>query len=484
MLNILEFAGTQTEFRPNDEKPSAGPRATNKQQYRRRLSMKPYYFNEIGKICSNPLPSMVTASTSPESPLKYRTLGIKFDEIPDSPPLKQRRPIRSSLSPTTIKLQSSLNTKEIFVIENGQDITEKLIGFSYTMSRSTLTRKEKEIDKLKFLELCRIKLSKNKKFKFIFSVNGKLYNYLQEIPYSDKVIIVSYTPEFKGIKDTNTFQALVTTQQSKSVALQVEDRFSTKTAILYNNNYTKPELYMNKTASHFSNMSSRSPIALRTPRTRPRLTMNELKLRLGQTAVQIDTELPKLFDIGMEKIKQTCHFSESEIHKMYAKYKMLLHLSIAKNPNHDIRSGISREIFVESYYGSMELNFVLGRIFDCIDMDGGGTISWEEYLRAMDIMCNGTYEQQIDLFFRVYDYDGNGSLSFSEIRNLCKLQLQNSDADNIIEELATSFASLIFDITETRYEEEIPAHKIKEVLGKQTDKSLIEMFCSFSFMKN
>ena len=163
---------------------------------------------------------------------------------------------------------------------------------------------------------------------------------------------------------------------------------------------------------------------------------------------------------------------------------MLLHLSIAKDPNHNIKTGISKEIFIESYYGTKELNFVLSRIFDCIDQDHGGTISWDEYLAAMEIMFNGSYEQQIDLFFRVYDYDGNGSLSSEEVRNLCKLQLQNSDADNVIEELSTSFATLIFNLTETTYDKEISAEKIKGVLAKHTDKSLIEMFCSFSFMKN
>ena len=186
---------------------------------------------------------------------------------------------------------------------------------------------------------------------------------------------------------------------------------------------------------------------------------------------------------GHQKNQKKCSFIEADIHRLYAKYKMLVHLSVGKNPNHSIKAGISRDVFIESYHGTPELNFVLGRIFDCIDQDQSENISWDEYLSAMDIMFNGTYEQQIDLFFKVYDTDGNGSLSFKEIRDLCKLQLQNSDADNIIEELSQSFATLIFDITETSYEKEIPAEKIKNVLIRQTDKSLIEMFCSFSFMK-
>lgn len=467
MLNILQIAGTQTEFRSTEVKPLPKLDAKAK-QYPRRYSMKPYYYNDIGKICSNPVPSLITSSTNPESPLKYRTLGIKFEENKVIPQPRVKKPFHSSVSPCKINLRSSLNTKEIFVIENGSNITQQLTGFPYTLSRSTLTRKEKEEERENFLEHCRLELGKHKRFKYIFSVLGKVYNFLQEIPYSDKVVIVSPTAEFKGIIDLNS------SDLNKSVALQVEDKFSTKTSTIYQNKTYTTQFFPNHTTSNFSK-TSRSP---------KKLSINDLKIRLGQIAVKIDTELPKLFDIGMDKLKKKCSFSESEIHKLYAKYKMLLHLSIAKDPNHNIKTGISKEIFIESYYGTKELNFVLSRIFDCIDQDHGGTISWDEYLTAMEIMFNGSYEQQIDLFFRVYDYDGNGSLSFEEIRNLCKLQLQNSDADNVIEELSTSFATLIFNLTETTYDKEISAEKIKEVLSRHTDKSLIEMFCSFSFMKN
>lgn len=186
----------------------------------------------------------------------------------------------------------------------------------------------------------------------------------------------------------------------------------------------------------------------------------------------------------MSNLRKKCKFCESDIHKLYAKYKTLLHLSIAKNPAHSIKDGISKEMFVESYSGTPELNFVLARIFDCIDQDCNGAIVWDEYLAAMDVMFNGTYEQKIDLLFTVYDTDGNGNLDFEEIKNVCKLQLQNSDADNVIEELSHSFATLIFNVTETQYDKEIPAVKIKEGLTRQKDKSLIEMFCSFSFMNN
>ncbi|OMJ87074.1 hypothetical protein SteCoe_11319 [Stentor coeruleus] len=101
----------------------------------------------------------------------------------------------------------------------------------------------------------------------------------------------------------------------------------------------------------------------------------------------------------------------------------------------------------------------------------------------MNVIWHGTFESQLDLFFSVYDLDGNGSLSFKEIQELCKMQLQMDKADQIIDELSYSFATLIFDLTKTDYNGEIPAQKIKDVIKVQEDKSLIEMFCSFNCLK-
>jgi Ca2+-binding EF-hand superfamily protein len=151
--------------------------------------------------------------------------------------------------------------------------------------------------------------------------------------------------------------------------------------------------------------------------------------------------------------------------------------------NHKISSGISKRTFVDYYSKSPELSNILTKIFEKFDTDGGGTVSWEEYLDAMHVIWHGTIEDQLDFFFSVYDDDGNGCLSFKEIQELCRLQLQMDKADGLLDELSYSFASLIFDLTETSYTEDVPSYKIKEIIRKQQDKSLIEMFCSFNCLK-
>lgn len=462
MISVIPFAATQTEFNQHENQILPNIGLKKKISKMRRSSMKPYYYNEIGDICSNPLPSMITCSTSPQSPLKYRNSGCKFEEVLEKSHKTRRIVKEFNASSTTIPLITSLHSKEVFVIESDSEVSCNLKGFYYLINRSKMSRLEKQENLKHFLARCQQEFTKSKKFKYISSTTGKLFQYLQDIPFNEKILLVSHT-----LSSLPSPQA----QDSgfRSQFSQIEEKFS------------------NKTSNFSSTQATTLPINPQKPEKtgKPaKYTFNQLKVKLGQAAVKIDTELPKLFDLGMQKLRRKCSFSESEIHKLYAKYKMLLHLSIARNPAHSIWHGISKEIFVDSYRGSNELNFVLGRVFDNIDQDSNGAITWEEYLAAMDVMFNGTYEQQIDLFFTVYDTDGNGNLSFEEIKNLCKLQLQNSDADNVIEELSHSFATLIFDITETPYDKEIPADKIKQVLTRQTDKSLIEMFCSFSFMKN
>ena len=362
MLNIFPFASTQTKLKPYETKQLPKLRLRESKDKSRRNSMKPYYYNQTGNICSNPIPSIITSSTSPVSPLKYRQLGIKFDETEISVSSNPKKHQRASLSPAKISLKSSLNFKEVFVMENGSEMqNNQLIGFPYIITRRPLSREEKQQEKKTFLEKCRHEFNKAKKFKFIFSIHGKIYQFLQEVTYSDKVIIVSHDIEFKPINDLSGNQILK--KIDKPLASQIENKFSMKLSNISIDQMQDTQYIPNKTFTHFSKTTTN------------KLNLNQLKVKLGQVAVKIDTELPKLFDLGMSKIKKKCSFYESEIHHLYAKYKMLVHLSIGKNPNHNIKSGITRETFIESYHGTPELNFVLGRIFDCLDLDRNETIS-------------------------------------------------------------------------------------------------------------
>jgi Ca2+-binding EF-hand superfamily protein len=85
---------------------------------------------------------------------------------------------------------------------------------------------------------------------------------------------------------------------------------------------------------------------------------------------------------------------------------------------------------------------ILERVFLAIDTDKSGFIEWEEFLRAMSTVRCGTYEEKINLFFNLFDADGNGVLTFSEITAMCKLNLSAdiSELDDVVDDISSYFA--------------------------------------------
>ena len=212
-------------------------------------------------------------------------------------------------------------------------------------------------------------------------------------------------------------------------------------------------------------------------------SFERLKVKLGDVAAKIGRDYSPIHDQGMRQFKERYKFSESELHKLYARFKLLTLLSCGVNPSHKLKNGVVKQAFVEYYGSSSELTYVLERIFDKIDSEDLGFVTWPQFLEAMHTMWYGTYNQQIDLFFNVYDVDGSGNLSFTEIQALCRVQLQDNGSDSFIDELAASFAGLIFDIAQADYTSEISSDRIKEIINTQNDKSLIDMFCTFDFLR-
>lgn len=367
-------------------------------------------------------------------------------------------------------------------MQNGASVSpgQKIPGFYYKFELLQDFNRHSHSQEMKafFSECQKIFRSSKTEFKFAFSTSGKILHCLHELKSTEKIVLVGETSVFSPVQQAETPDML--NPQGRSP--------------LYKSFFEESDLnVMENLNSHFRissskpkvrNLQSRSQTSSNYTKPKPeKLKLDSLKLKLGKKSYDIDKTFPTLYSQGLKKLKEKFKFTEQQLHFLYGKYKLLVLLSCGTNPGHDISSGIARATFVEYYSKSTEIGKILGKIFDKFDLDGGGTVDWEEYLHTMNIIWHGTIESQLDFFFSVYDNDGNGCLSFREIQDLCKLQLQMEKADQLIEELSFSFASLIFDLTETKYDQEIPAWKIKEIIRKQQDRSLIEMFCSFNCLK-
>jgi Ca2+-binding EF-hand superfamily protein len=133
-----------------------------------------------------------------------------------------------------------------------------------------------------------------------------------------------------------------------------------------------------------------------------------------------------------------------------------LSISKARNPEHDIAKGIDKATFIQCQSFGGNARF-LELIFHAIDTDKSGYIEWDEYLKAMSTVRCGNREDIIDLFFRLFDTNGNGILTFEEIREMCKINISNDldGVDDTVEDIANYFTRTIFDLVNKPYHSEI-----------------------------
>ena len=76
-------------------------------------------------------------------------------------------------------------------------------------------------------------------------------------------------------------------------------------------------------------------------------------------------------------------------------------------------------------------------------------------------------------------------MSFEEAQMVCKLQIGDAVQAELLDEISKFFALAIYDIAAIDTSEEITAKRLKELFTeKANEKDLIEMFCSFGFLKN
>lgn len=337
--------------------------------------------------------------------------------------------------------------------------------FLYKFSKdSRMASRDAEFEN--FLETCQKQFHSIEKYCYVYSSSGlRIFNF-SELQESDQYLVVCIEPVRNGKK-----RSRISLLKKKHIS---HDFSSARSKIHLKRSFiTRLD----------ESIDNKSIVSLTSgpKKLHKELSLLNLKLKLGEAAVQIDTKLPKLTDLGIFSLITRYKLKESELHRLYARYKILVLLSFSQNPSHDIQKGISKEIFVNSFTRADENSKTfLRKIISAIDQDSNDCIDLHEFFTAMNILIHGSHNEQIDMFFSVYDTDKNGTLSFAEIKVLCKMQLFFAGSDEIMDYLAESFASLIFDMAGVGYTEEISAGRLKSLIESTEEKLIIEMFCSFN----
>ena len=59
-------------------------------------------------------------------------------------------------------------------------------------------------------------------------------------------------------------------------------------------------------------------------------------------------------------------------------------------------------------------------IFETYDRNGDGFVDFSEFLRVLYILSNDSPKEKLQLIFRAFDADKNGTISLSELKTIVK----------------------------------------------------------------
>jgi Ca2+-binding EF-hand superfamily protein len=115
---------------------------------------------------------------------------------------------------------------------------------------------------------------------------------------------------------------------------------------------------------------------------------------------------------SLNKIPPGCPFDWNRL--------MDLGTFIRQRTKHGSTQELRRSVFrsvMEDFFGFHDERLT-GDLFDAMDADGSGTISFQELLSGLSTALRGTPEQRAKFFFRIYDEAGNGQIDANAIWRL------------------------------------------------------------------
>ena len=80
---------------------------------------------------------------------------------------------------------------------------------------------------------------------------------------------------------------------------------------------------------------------------------------------------------------------------------------------------ITKKVFLKELiklYGEEDAKILTTKIFNTLDLDGNGDISYNEFLTSIIDSKKFITNDRLDKAFKLFDKDGNGKLSIDEIR--------------------------------------------------------------------
>lgn len=192
----------------------------------------------------------------------------------------------------------------------------------------------------------------------------------------------------------------------------------------------------------------------------------------------------------ISNINRFPNISKHTFYDLLTKFSVLKRLGNRESKN---KAGID---FITFFKGipqmSVEEEDLVRKIYNSLKNKRHQTLELDQFVNGLSMIIQPDFKKKIDFFFKIIDTDGNGSLSFEEVKTISKMSLQRNIAEgdddllknsDAVEDLAEHFAKNIFKISEVDIDKEISIDILKLHINNKEGGRALEMFCgSDNFM--
>ncbi|XP_055636111.1 Kv channel-interacting protein 4-like isoform X3 [Toxorhynchites rutilus septentrionalis] len=113
---------------------------------------------------------------------------------------------------------------------------------------------------------------------------------------------------------------------------------------------------------------------------------------------------------SLGEITRTARFTEDEIKRIYRGFKAECPTGIVKE---DTFKGIYSQFFPLASSGQYA-----HYVFNSIDLDRNGSLSFEEFVANLSILLRGTVDEKLQWTFSLYDINGDGCITKEEMKEI------------------------------------------------------------------
>jgi serine/threonine-protein phosphatase 2B regulatory subunit len=169
-----------------------------------------------------------------------------------------------------------------------------------------------------------------------------------------------------------------------------------------------------------------------------------------------------LAEQNIYKLMSATGYTRSQLYSHFLRFKALC--AVSESPE-----GVNRDSFRSGLPSlAMEDTLFVDRVFDVIDAERRGLLDWPHYIRAMACLEQGTPAGRTAFLWSVYDKDGGGTISRSELKGFFVSSLMTT-VDDFIEDVAEIFVEGVFSRVRTNDRGELTLSEAMKYIDSQDE---------------